>query len=66
MPSNLQIYNNCTFLAIWICKAYVKLQNHYRCGGSILNENWVLSAGHCCDGIGDEGAIVAGTNDRWV
>ena len=45
-------------------QAYVKLQNHYRCGGSILNENWVLSAGHCCDGIGDEGAIVAGTNDR--
>ena len=36
----------------------------YRCGGSIMNENWVLSAGHCCAGLGDDGEIVAGTNDR--
>ena len=37
----------------------------YSCGGSIMNENWVLSAGHCCAGLGDDGEIVAGTNDRY-
>ena len=31
-----------------------------------MNENWVLSAGHCCAGLGDDGEIVAGTNDRYV
>ena len=30
-----------------------------------MNENWVLSAGHCCAGIGDVGEIVAGTNNRY-
>ena len=31
-----------------------------------MNENWVLSAGHCCAGLGDDGEIVAGTNNRQV
>ena len=47
-------------------KVWNKQKIHfYSCGGSIMNENWVLSAGHCCAGLGDDGEIVAGTNDRY-
>ena len=30
-----------------------------------MNENWVLSAGHCCDGLSDNGELVAGIVDRF-
>ena len=43
----------------------LQIISFYSCGGSIMNENWVLSAGHCCAGLGDDGEIVAGTNDRY-
>ena len=38
----------------------------FSCGGSIINKNWILSAGHCCAAIkrrNNNGVVVVGSID---
>ena len=38
----------------------------FSCGGSIIDKNWILSAGHCCAAIkrrNNNGVVVVGSID---
>jgi len=41
----------------WIARLFLKENigdnSGYSCGGSVINDNWIITAAHCCEGIAE-------------
>ena len=52
----------------WPWQAYLKWQGGFTCGGTLISDQWVLSAGHCFYGGEEPGdwEIVMGEHDDTI
>jgi len=48
----------------WPWIARLQIEGKWRCGGSIINENWILSAAHCCEAATTNSSIEVYVGDH--